>query len=133
MKDKGTKALIVVLAIVIIIAGGVFVYKIVKDKNTETSDVSESQKEDLLDRKSTSPRPLYERCVVYRKQNITHSMPIIIISHPPYHISGRPTAHASRVVMAIAFTMAPGETHPIEHARSGPSRVSSSLPLRKSK
>ena len=48
MKDKGTKILIIVLVIVIILAGGVFAYKIIKDKNIDTSDVSEPQKDNLL-------------------------------------------------------------------------------------
>ena len=69
----------------------------------------------------------------YRKQNTTQAMPIEIISSPPYIIRGRPTKQARAVVRSKAFTIADGVTHPCAHARSGPRRVSSSLPRLKSK
>ena len=48
MKNKGTKILIVVLIIVILAAGGMMAYKIIKDKENETTEVSENQNEDIL-------------------------------------------------------------------------------------
>lgn len=48
MKGKGTKILIVLLIILILVAGGVMAYKIIKDKKGETEEVSENQNEEIL-------------------------------------------------------------------------------------
>ena len=48
MKSKGTKILIIVLVILILVAGGVMAYKIVKSKKNETKEVSENQNEEIL-------------------------------------------------------------------------------------
>lgn len=48
MENKGTKILIVILIILILLAGGIMAYKIVKDKQNETQEVSESQNEEIL-------------------------------------------------------------------------------------
>ncbi len=46
MEKGGTKALIIILVILILVAGGVFGYKIIKSKSSETGN--EPQKEDVL-------------------------------------------------------------------------------------
>ena len=46
MKKNGVRALILVLIILILAAGGILAYKIVKDKKNETQEVSEGQSED---------------------------------------------------------------------------------------
>ena len=48
MGNKGTKILIIVLIILILAAGGIMAYKITKDKQNETQEVSENQNEDIL-------------------------------------------------------------------------------------
>lgn len=48
MRDKGTKILIIVLIILILVAGGIMAYKITKDKENETQEVSENQNEEIL-------------------------------------------------------------------------------------
>lgn len=49
MKNKGTKILIVVLVILILVAGGIMAYKIMRDKkNRETQEVSDNQNEEVL-------------------------------------------------------------------------------------
>lgn len=48
MRDKGTKILIIVLIILILVAGGIMAYKIRKDKQNETQEVSENQNEEIL-------------------------------------------------------------------------------------
>ena len=48
MKNKGTKILIIVLVILILAAGGVMAYKIIKNKENETKEVSENQNEEIL-------------------------------------------------------------------------------------
>ena len=48
MKGKGTKFLIIILIILILVAGGIMAYKISKDKNNEIKEVSENQNEDIL-------------------------------------------------------------------------------------
>lgn len=48
MKSKGTKILIVVLIILILVAGGVMAYKIISDKQNKTKEVSENQSDDIL-------------------------------------------------------------------------------------
>ncbi len=48
MKNKGTKLLIVLLILLILIAGGIMAYKIAKSKKNETQEVSENQNEEIL-------------------------------------------------------------------------------------
>lgn len=48
MGNKGTKILIIVLVILILAAGGVMAYKIMKDKKNNTKEVSENQNEEIL-------------------------------------------------------------------------------------
>lgn len=48
MENKGTKILIVILVILILVAGGVMAYKITRDKKNETKEVSENQNEEIL-------------------------------------------------------------------------------------
>ena len=48
MRNKGTKILIVILIILILVAGGIMAYKITKDKQSETQEVSENQNEEIL-------------------------------------------------------------------------------------
>lgn len=48
MGDKGTKILIIVLIILILVAGGIMAYKITKNKQNETQEVSENQNEEIL-------------------------------------------------------------------------------------
>lgn len=48
MRDKGTKILIIVLIILILVAGGIMAYKITKDKQNGTQEVSETQEEEIL-------------------------------------------------------------------------------------
>ena len=48
MENKGTKILIIILIILILGAGGIMAYKITKDKNNETQEVSENQNEEIL-------------------------------------------------------------------------------------
>ena len=48
MNGKGTKILIIVLIILILVAGGIMAYKITKDKQNETQEVFESQNEEIL-------------------------------------------------------------------------------------
>ncbi|MBQ2937709.1 MAG: DUF3048 domain-containing protein [Clostridia bacterium] len=48
MGDKTTKILIIVLIILILVAGGIMAYKITKDKQDETIEVSENQNEEIL-------------------------------------------------------------------------------------
>lgn len=48
MKSKGTKILIIILVILILAAGGVMAYKIIKSKENETKEVSENQNEEIL-------------------------------------------------------------------------------------
>lgn len=47
MKSKGTKIFIIMLIIIILAAGAVMGYKIIKDKNNETQEVSENQNEEI--------------------------------------------------------------------------------------
>lgn len=48
MNGKGTKILIIVLSILILVAGGIMAYKITKNKQNETQEVSENQNEQIL-------------------------------------------------------------------------------------
>ena len=48
MRNKGTKILIFILIILILVAGGIMAYKITKDKQNETQEVSENQNEEIL-------------------------------------------------------------------------------------
>ena len=48
MKNEGTKILIFVLIILILVSGGIMAYKIVKSKNGEVREVSENQNEEIL-------------------------------------------------------------------------------------
>ena len=48
MENKGTKILIVILVILILVCGGIMAYKITKDKQNETQEVSENQNEEIL-------------------------------------------------------------------------------------
>lgn len=48
MGNKGTKVLIVVLILLILVAGGIMAYKITKSKENETKEVSENQNEEIL-------------------------------------------------------------------------------------
>lgn len=48
MNGKGTKILIVILVILILVAGGIMAYRITKDKKNETTEVSENQNEEIL-------------------------------------------------------------------------------------
>lgn len=47
MKGKQTKILIIMLIIIILAVGAVMAYKIIKDKNNETQEVSENQNEEI--------------------------------------------------------------------------------------
>lgn len=47
MKGKQTRILIIMLIIIILVAGAVIAYKIIKDKNNETQEVSENQNEEI--------------------------------------------------------------------------------------
>ena len=48
MEGKGTKILIAILVILILVCGGIMAYKITKDKQNETQEVSENQNEEIL-------------------------------------------------------------------------------------
>lgn len=48
MENKGTKILIIVLVILILAAGGIMAYKIMKDKKNNIKEVSENQNEEIL-------------------------------------------------------------------------------------
>ena len=48
MGNKGTKVLIVVLILLILVAGGIMAYKIKNSKENETKEVSENQNEEIL-------------------------------------------------------------------------------------
>lgn len=48
MEGKGTKILISVLIILILVAGGVMAYKITRDKQNKAQEVSENQSDDIL-------------------------------------------------------------------------------------
>ena len=48
MNGKGTKILIIILIILILVAGGIMAYKITKDKENETQEVSENQNEEQI-------------------------------------------------------------------------------------
>lgn len=48
MEGKGTKILIAILIMLILVAGGIMAYKILKDKQNTTQEVSENQNEEIL-------------------------------------------------------------------------------------
>ena len=48
MGNKGTKVLIIVLILLILVAGGMMAYKIIKSKENKTQEVSENQNEEVL-------------------------------------------------------------------------------------
>ena len=48
MEGKGTKILIAIFIILILVAGGIMAYKILKDKQNTTQEVSENQNEEIL-------------------------------------------------------------------------------------
>ena len=48
MENKGTKILVLILVILILIAGGIMAYKITRDKQNETQEVSDNQNEEVL-------------------------------------------------------------------------------------
>ena len=48
MKNKGAKILIIILIIIILAAGGAMAYKILKDKQNTSTEVSERQEENIL-------------------------------------------------------------------------------------
>ena len=48
MENKGTKILVLMLVVLILIAGGIMAYKITRDKQNETQEVSDNQNEEVL-------------------------------------------------------------------------------------
>jgi len=48
MSSKGTRVLIVILVILILVSGGIMAYKISQSKENETEEVSENQNEEIL-------------------------------------------------------------------------------------
>ena len=48
MKNKGAKILIIILIIIILATGGAMAYKILKDKQNTSTEVSERQEENIL-------------------------------------------------------------------------------------